>query len=79
MKAPDFEAEPVIEPVRRVVGGVAVEHDDLAIPLAGEVFEMADQKAADAGGALVGIDDEVVDFQVAAAPDLGGDPGTGDA
>ncbi len=39
---------------------------------------MPDELAADTGGALRGIDDEVVDFQIKAAPDLGGDPGTGD-
>ena len=54
MEAPDFESEAVIEAVRRMVGGVAVEHDDLAIPLAGDGFEMPDEQAADAGGALLG-------------------------
>ena len=64
----------MIEAVGRVVGSIAVEHEDLAIHLAAEGFKVLDEKRADAAGALFGIDYEVVDFHIAAAPDLGGDP-----
>lgn len=57
-----------------MVGGVAVEGDDEAFVFPGELFHALDEVGSDAGRPLVGVDDDVVDFEVFSAPDFGGDP-----
>ena len=78
MKAPDFETQTMVEPVGGMVGRIAVQNQDLAVGFPGEFLEVADHSGADPRRPENGIDHQRVDFKIAPAPDLGGDPCTAD-
>jgi len=76
VKSPDFVTKAVIEAMGRVVRGIAVENEDVTASFVGKVLAVFDEQGAKSARTMVGVDDEVVDFEITSAPDLGGDPGT---
>lgn len=70
MEAPDFASEAMIESVRRVVVGVAVEHKNVALFFSRHELDFLNQRGSDSAIPVVGMHDEVIDFHVVTTPDF---------
>ena len=68
MKAPNFAALAMVESMGFMVVRVAIEHNDAALFLSRHRFDFFDQSGRNAAVAEVGMNDEVIDLHVVAAP-----------
>lgn len=74
MEAPDFAAKPMVESMRSVVVGVAIEHHDVALHFSCLFLCGGDQRSANAAIAVIGMHHQVVDLGIIATPHFGAKP-----
>ena len=78
VEAPDLEAFALVEAVRGVIGGVAIEHLDVAVRFLGEGVHVFHERGGHTLVAVIWMHNEIVHFHVIAAPKFRAVPNAGE-
>lgn len=78
VEAPDLEAFALVETVRGVIGGVAIEHLDVAVRFLGESIHVFHERGGHTLVAVIWMHNEIVHFHVITAPKFRAVPNAGE-